>query len=60
MKVRDIIREIEADGWQLFASKGGHRQFVHPMKPGRVTVPGHPSDEVNPKTLKSIRKQAGL
>lgn len=35
MKVRDIIKEVEADDWQLLASKGSHRQFVHPTKPGK-------------------------
>ncbi len=60
MKVRDIIKEVETDGWQLVTTRGSHRQFVHPRKPGRVTIPGHSSDEIHPKTLKNIRKQAGL
>jgi predicted RNA binding protein YcfA (HicA-like mRNA interferase family) len=40
--------------------EGSHRQFVHPLKTGKVTVAGHESDDVPPKTLKSILKQAGL
>jgi predicted RNA binding protein YcfA (HicA-like mRNA interferase family) len=40
MKVRDIIRRIEKDGWTLRATRGSHRQYTHPAKPGRVTVPG--------------------
>jgi predicted RNA binding protein YcfA (HicA-like mRNA interferase family) len=51
---------VEADGWRHEATKGSHRQYKHPSKPGRVTVPGHPRDEVAPGTLQSILKQAGL
>ncbi|HUY76742.1 MAG TPA: type II toxin-antitoxin system HicA family toxin [Ktedonobacterales bacterium] len=60
MKVREAIREIEADGWFLAAVKGDHRQYKHPSKPGRVTVPGHPNDDLAPKTRDSIFQQAGL
>jgi predicted RNA binding protein YcfA (HicA-like mRNA interferase family) len=42
------------------ASKGGHRQFKHPTKRGRVTVPDKMSADLDPKTEKSILKQAGL
>jgi len=51
---------LSDDGWDLIAIRGSHRQFKHPQKPGRVTVPGKPSDELAPGTLNSIRKQAGL
>ncbi|MGA2534506.1 MAG: type II toxin-antitoxin system HicA family toxin [Terracidiphilus sp.] len=60
MKVRDLIKKIERDGWRYMYTTGSHRHFKHPEKPGKVTVPGHPSDEVTPGTLKSILKQAGL
>jgi predicted RNA binding protein YcfA (HicA-like mRNA interferase family) len=60
VKIRDIMRIIESDGWQLVATKGSHRQYKHPTKPGRVTIPGHPSSEAHPGTLKSILTQAGL
>jgi len=46
MKVRDIIKLIEADGWYIVVTKGSHRQYKHPKKPGRVTIAGHPSDEM--------------
>lgn len=58
--VRDLIREIERDGWRLHSTKGSHRQYKHPEKTGRVTIPGHPSDDLDPKTERSIRKQAGI
>lgn len=60
MKIRDVIKLIEADGWYLVATKGSHRQYKHPAKPGRVTVAGHPSDDLAPGTLNSVLKQAQL
>jgi predicted RNA binding protein YcfA (HicA-like mRNA interferase family) len=60
MKVRDVIRLIERDGWQLNRTRGSHSQFKHPDKPGLVTVPGHVNDDLAPGTLNSILKQAGL
>lgn len=60
MRVRETIRNIEADGWRVVAQKGSHRQFKHPLKPGRVTIAGRLADELSPGTLNSIRKQAGL
>jgi predicted RNA binding protein YcfA (HicA-like mRNA interferase family) len=60
VKVSEILRLLADEGWLLVATRGSHRQFKHPVKPGRVTVPGRPSDELAPGTLNSIRKQAGL
>jgi predicted RNA binding protein YcfA (HicA-like mRNA interferase family) len=60
MKVRDVIKLLEDDGWYLKVTRGSHRQFKHGTKKGRVTVAGKPSDEVRPGTLNSILKQAGL
>ena len=60
MKVGEIIRQLEDDGWYLVATKGSHRQYKHPSKRGRVTIPGKPSDDLAPGTLNSILKQAGL
>ena len=60
MKVRDVIRLIENDGWFKVGQKGSHRQYKHPSKRGKVTVPGNMSDEVPPGTLKSILRQAEL
>lgn len=60
MKIRDIIKLIEADGWYQVDTKGSHRQYKHPAKPGRVTIAGHPSDDLAPGTLNSILKQAKL
>jgi predicted RNA binding protein YcfA (HicA-like mRNA interferase family) len=60
MKIRDVIKLIEADGWYVVATRGSHRQYKHPTKPGRVTIAGHPGDELAPGTLNSVLKQAQL
>lgn len=60
MKVRDIVRLIQDDGWRLARTKGSHRQYRHPTKPGTVTIAGHPSVDMPPGTLNSVLKQAGL
>ncbi len=60
MKVKEVIKLIEADGWSYVKTKGSHHQYQHPTKMGRVTVPGKPSDDLHPKTLNSILTQAGL
>ena len=60
MKIRDLIKAVEKDGWRHVKTKGSHRQYKHAEKPGRVTIPGHPGDDVMPGTLKSILTQAGL
>jgi len=60
MKVRNVIKMIEADGWYLVATKGSHRQYKHPTKLGRVTIAGRPSHDLAPSTLNSILKQAQL
>lgn len=60
MKVKEIIKLVEKDGWFVVRIKGSHRQFHHNIKKGTVTIAGKPSVDMNPKTLKSILKQAGL
>ena len=60
MKVRDILKRLEADGWYEARMKGSHRVLKHPEKSGVVVVPGNFSDEVAIGTLKSIWKQAQM
>ena len=60
MKVREIIKLIEADGWYLARTRGSHRQYKHTTKSGLVTVPGKLSDDLAPGTLNSILKQSQL
>jgi len=60
MKVKELIKLIENDGWILARTKGSHRHFHHPIKSGTVTVAGKESVEVPIGTLNSVMKQAGL
>jgi predicted RNA binding protein YcfA (HicA-like mRNA interferase family) len=61
MKVREIIKLIEKDGWYLVRQKGSHKQYKHPKKVGLVTVSGHKlSDDVAIGTMISIVKQAQI
>jgi len=56
---KEVIRQLEAEGWYLLKIEGSHHHFKHPTKPGKVTVP-HPRKNLHPKTYKSILKQAGI
>ena len=58
MDSRQVIKRLAADGWRQVRSKGSHRQFKHPDKPGLVTVP-HPKRDLPSGTLRAIFKQAG-
>ena len=60
VKVRDVLKMLRQDGWLLRNQEGSHRQFVHPAKLGKLTVAGHESDEMPPKTLNSIMRRADI
>jgi predicted RNA binding protein YcfA (HicA-like mRNA interferase family) len=60
MKVRDVLKILRANGWVVVRQKGSHRQLQHPKQSGTVTVAGKPSDDLAPKTLASIWKQAQI
>jgi predicted RNA binding protein YcfA (HicA-like mRNA interferase family) len=60
MKVREVLRMLEQDGWFLVRTRGSHQQYKHPTKKGLVTIPGNRNDDLAPGTLNSILKQAGL
>jgi predicted RNA binding protein YcfA (HicA-like mRNA interferase family) len=60
VKVREIIKLLEEDGWYQVRMRGSHRQFKHSAKAGRVTVAGKPNVDIPPGTLNNILKQAGL
>ena len=59
MNSRNVIRELKKDGWFEVAQAGSQKQFRHPVKKGRVTVP-HPKRDIPAGTLRSIEKQAGI
>ena len=61
MKIAEVIKLIENDGWYVVRQKGSHKQYKHPVKLGLVTIAVHRlSDDIAPGTLNSILKQAGL
>jgi predicted RNA binding protein YcfA (HicA-like mRNA interferase family) len=60
MKVAEVVQLLERDGWELQRTRGSHRQFKHPRRPGKVTVAGPAKSTLHPKTLASILRQAGL
>ncbi|MCP4288770.1 MAG: type II toxin-antitoxin system HicA family toxin [Gammaproteobacteria bacterium] len=60
MKVKELIKMLENDGWYLARTRGSHRQFKHSSKRGLVTVAGKPNDDLAPGTQNSIFKQAGF
>ena len=55
-----FVRALRRDGWALERQAGSHAQYVHPTKPGRVTVPMHKGVTISPKTLQSMLRSAGL
>ncbi len=60
MKIRDVIKLIERNGWYQVRTRGSHRQYRHPIKKGLVSISGNLSDDIAKGTLNSILKQAGL
>jgi predicted RNA binding protein YcfA (HicA-like mRNA interferase family) len=62
MKIRDLIKAVEKDGWVLDRTRGDHRQYRHPARPesGTLTIAGHPAKDMPVGTLNSILKKAGL
>jgi predicted RNA binding protein YcfA (HicA-like mRNA interferase family) len=60
LKVKDVIKLIEKDGWVLARTRGSHRQFHHPVKPGTVTIAGRESIDMPVGTFNSVLKEAGL
>ena len=60
MKIRDVIKMLEKDGWYLVRTRGSHRQYKHAAKKGLVTIAGKSGDDLAPGTLYSVYKQAGI
>ena len=55
-----IIRRLVEDGWLETKGRGSHRNFRHPIKPGKVTIPFHGHRDLPIGTIRSIERQAGL
>lgn len=60
MKIRDVLKRLDEDGWQVVGQEGSHRILKHPTKRGIVVIAGHPSKDMKTGTLQSVWKQAGL
>jgi predicted RNA binding protein YcfA (HicA-like mRNA interferase family) len=46
VKVRELMRLVEADGWEHVRTTGSHRHYKHSSKANVVAIPGHPGDDV--------------
>jgi predicted RNA binding protein YcfA (HicA-like mRNA interferase family) len=60
VKVHEVVRVLQSDGWMLIRVRGSHQHFRHPIKKGIVTVPGKRNEDLAIGTLKSILKQAQI
>jgi predicted RNA binding protein YcfA (HicA-like mRNA interferase family) len=60
VKVRDVIKLVESDGWYYVGTVGDHRHYKHPVKKGKVTIPGHPGKDIHPAVYSSILRQAQI
>lgn len=59
MNSKDLVKLLEADGWRLRSVRGSHHVFVHPAKPGHLTVP-HPRKDLGTGLVHKLLKQAGI
>lgn len=50
LKVGEMIKLLEADGWYLVWVRGSHRHYRHATKPGTAIVAGKPSETLRPMT----------
>jgi len=60
MKAKDLIKQLEEDGWYQVRQTGSHRIFKHPTKKETIPIPDHGKKDLKMGTLHSILKQAGL
>jgi|GEM_PF-32252 len=58
-KVSEILKMLKEDGWIMIDCRGSHRHFKHPVKSGKVTLNGKPSDVLSQFVLNVIFKSAG-
>lgn len=56
---KEMEKLILADGWIFKSQNGSHKQYTHPQKTGKVTIPFHCKD-LTKGTENSIKKQAKL
>lgn len=59
MKSSELIKKLEANGWQVVRIKGSHHQLKHESSPLTITVP-HPKKDLPKGLVRKILKDAGL
>lgn len=57
MKLPELIREVEAAGWSRVRLRGPHRQYIHPERPGVLTIRRHLTDELAFGALQNVLSQ---
>jgi len=61
MKVSELLKLIEQDGWRFVRQSGSHKIFKHDVKPGILSIPDHGgSRDLKKGTELSIRRKAGI
>ncbi len=60
MKVRELLKRLDEEGYEMVRTRGSHRQLRSPDGRTLVTVAGKPSDTLKAGTLGSIRRATGL
>lgn len=58
-KVKEILRMLKEDGWEVITQRGSHRQLKHKTKKGKVTINKKPNEVLSQEVLNNIFKQAG-
>lgn len=59
LKPRELEKLILSVGWKFKSQEGSHRHYIHPSRPGKVTIPFHCKD-IPKGTEKAILRQAGF
>ena len=60
LTAKQLIKKMQEHGYILFGSEGSHEHFIHPEKPGKLTIPVHAGKIIGPGLLKAILRQAKL
>jgi len=55
-KVRELIAELEVNGFENRGGKGSHRNFVHPKVTRPVTISGNPGDDAKKYQERAVKR----
>lgn len=59
MKPKELIKQLQAQGWRIERIQGSHYIMKHDEKKAMTVIPNHNKD-LKPGTLHNILKQTGL